>query len=146
MLLTPNSEILLMQVEPRNGFHVWITPGGGVNAGESPVDGVLRELREETGCCFENSCEPIWKRRHEFDFDGRRIRQDELFFLFRTPRFEPSISGLEGVERSIFREYRWWDLAALRETRESFAPTRLPEFLDVLLRAGPPHTPIDVGV
>ena len=31
------------------GEHLWTTPGGGLEAGEAPIDGLRREVREEIG-------------------------------------------------------------------------------------------------
>lgn len=35
------------------GQQAWTQPGGGLEDGETPVDGVLREILEETGCVAE---------------------------------------------------------------------------------------------
>jgi len=44
------SEVLLVRVAPTEvGAGLWTLPGGGLDFGEDPADGVLRELREETG-------------------------------------------------------------------------------------------------
>lgn len=42
--------VLLTRVSPR-GFHtgLWTLPGGGLEAGESPTAGLVREMREECG-------------------------------------------------------------------------------------------------
>ena len=42
--------VLLVRVAPTDpGAGRWTLPGGGLEFGEDPADGVLRELREETG-------------------------------------------------------------------------------------------------
>src|SRR6266849_6547160 len=48
VLLTPQEEILLMRIHgPGSGKRWWITPGGGLEPGESVEQGFRRELREE---------------------------------------------------------------------------------------------------
>ena len=50
VILTPDHRILLMKVrEPVTGIQVWITPGGGLETGESDEEGLRREVAEETG-------------------------------------------------------------------------------------------------
>lgn len=39
-------EIVLVQ---RRDLPVWVLPGGGLDAGETPEEGVIREVEEETG-------------------------------------------------------------------------------------------------
>ncbi|OGO55341.1 MAG: hypothetical protein A2V85_06870 [Chloroflexi bacterium RBG_16_72_14] len=42
--------VLLVRIAPGEpGAGQWILPGGGLDFGEDPADGVLRELGEETG-------------------------------------------------------------------------------------------------
>lgn len=40
------NEIVLVQ---RRDIPVWVLPGGGLDAGETPEEGVIREVEEETG-------------------------------------------------------------------------------------------------
>ena len=43
------SVLLCRIAAPDRGAGLWMLPGGGLAFGEDPGDGVLRELREETG-------------------------------------------------------------------------------------------------
>jgi 8-oxo-dGTP diphosphatase len=45
-----DDRVLLCRIsDPGPGCGRWTLPGGGMDFGEDPADGVLRELREETG-------------------------------------------------------------------------------------------------
>jgi ADP-ribose pyrophosphatase YjhB (NUDIX family) len=39
------------------GSGSWMTPGGGLNRGEAPIAGAMRELREETRCILHEPVE-----------------------------------------------------------------------------------------
>lgn len=43
-------EILLIK---RRDIPVWVLPGGGLDPGETPEHGVIREILEETGCSVQ---------------------------------------------------------------------------------------------
>ena len=45
----PPGAVLLVQNLRRNGTADWTTPGGVVDEGEQPLDGLTREVAEETG-------------------------------------------------------------------------------------------------
>lgn len=50
-LIVEQNRILLCRLSPRarTGRGQWTLPGGGIEFGESPDDGVVREAQEETG-------------------------------------------------------------------------------------------------
>lgn len=46
--------VLLARVSSRGpGGGLWTLPGGGLDFGEAPIEGVVREVAEETGLVFE---------------------------------------------------------------------------------------------
>ena len=112
ILLTPDHEVLLMQIRhPQSGALFWITPGGGLQAGESLTAALRRELNEELGLTEFEIGPLLWQRQHSFDWDQRRICQREDYYLVHSQRFEPIIS--DPVEATLLQAFRWWRLAEL---------------------------------
>ncbi|MFY1669129.1 NUDIX hydrolase [Plantactinospora sp. WMMB334] len=109
----------------------WFTPGGGLDPGETPVAGAVRELAEETGLSLAPAelGEPIWREVTEFSFAGRWYRQEQHFFLARVARWVVDTAGFDAIERETIDAHRWWSLDELARTTEGFYPTDLPELL-----------------
>ena len=95
----------------------WFTVGGAVEPGEALRDAAAREVAEETGLRVSPAdlVGPVWRREAVFDFNGSVIRSEELFFVYRTPRFEPSTTGHTELELRTIHGHRWCDDAAIRE-------------------------------
>jgi 8-oxo-dGTP pyrophosphatase MutT (NUDIX family) len=112
----------------------WLTPGGGLDPGESPGQGAARELFEETGLRLPASDleGPVLRREVEFDFERVRYAQSEQFFLARVDAHDVDTRGFTDLEvRSVF-EHRWWTREALRTTTETVYPEGLVDLLDRL--------------
>jgi ADP-ribose pyrophosphatase YjhB (NUDIX family) len=144
-VLDPDDRVLLVRwVNEDHGVDVWLTPGGGLDEGEDPGDGLRRELREEAGLESFEAGPVIWTRRHAFPWYGRTVEQRETFVLVRVPAFEawptPELA-VEGVE-----DIRWWTLEEIEASSQTFAPRRLATLLRDLLANGAPPEPIDAGV
>ena len=58
---------------------------------------------------------PVWRRDAVIDFNGSVIRSEELFFVHRTRRFDPSTRGRTALERSYIHGHRWCDAATIDE-------------------------------
>lgn len=113
----------------------WFSAGGGIDAGESPRQAAVRELREETGihadpADFEG---PVHQEITEFGFDGKRIRQEQVFFSLRIPRTSIDTSGFEAMEVATMDSHHWWSLDELRDTAQVIYPTNLVSLLDGIL-------------
>ena len=73
----------------------WFTVGGAAQRGETLAEAAVRELAEETGLRVDpaDMIGPVWRRDAVIDFNGSVIRSEEMFFVHRTRRFEPSTAG-----------------------------------------------------
>ncbi len=133
-------------VVPGRGIPVWITPGGGVNEGESYHDAAVRELWEETSIRVTDLGAPVWKRRHVFDMNDVCYEAIERYFLLRVDREDPQPAAFEELEASCYIGAAWWTVPAIEDSTETFAPRTLATCLSELLHNGAPATPVDVGV
>ncbi|WP_137147664.1 NUDIX domain-containing protein [Mycolicibacterium sp. CR10] len=113
----------------------WFTIGGAAQVGESLSQTAVRELEEETGLRVApgDVVGPVWRRDAVIDFNGSVIRSEEMYFVHRTRRFEPSDSGRTGLERTYIHDHRWCDATMIEElvaNGETVYPRQLGELLD----------------
>jgi 8-oxo-dGTP pyrophosphatase MutT (NUDIX family) len=121
---------------------VWITPGGGLNEGESPDDGARRELWEETGLTPELLGPCVWYRTHVFPWNGSLLSQDEHFYLLTLDSApEMCFDNWEEIERDQLLEHRWWTVDEIAASSDLFALKDLALLLQPLLRGEYPSEP-----
>jgi 8-oxo-dGTP pyrophosphatase MutT (NUDIX family) len=113
----------------------WFTVGGAAQQGETLPEAAVRELEEETGLRVDpaDMIGPVWRRDAVFDFNGSVIRSQEMFFVYRTRRFEPSTAGRTGLEQAYIHGHCWCDetmIAELVAKGETVYPLQLGELLE----------------
>lgn len=78
----------LLQDRVKENWKGCTLPGGHIEPGESIVDAVIREMKEETGLTIQS---PRLCGVKQFPIEGGRY----LVFLFETDRFEGELSDSE---------------------------------------------------
>ena len=117
LCLLRDGDSLLLQDRVKNDWKGYTLPGGHVEPGESFVDAVIREMKEETGLTV---IEPRLAGVKQFPIEGGRY----IVFLFTADKYEGELSSseegkMEWVQRSRLSEVNTVeDLAELLEVME----------------------------
>ncbi|SDK20984.1 ADP-ribose pyrophosphatase YjhB, NUDIX family [Nocardioides sp. YR527] len=109
------------------GARWWITPGGGIDPGESERVAAVRELEEETGLRVTEAdlLGPTMRRTVVHGYSDVVIDQDDVFYACWVPAFEVSTAGHTEEELLTMAEHRWWTRAELAATDEEIWPAVL---------------------
>ncbi len=135
ILLSPINEILLIKfsVMRSNGvFAFWAAPGGEIEDSENDAEAARRELREELRLDLALGG-PVHTRTAEFEHNGERVQNLDVFFVSRCERDAPRLQAFTEEERATIRDWRWWTAAEIAATRENIFPEDLAELLQRLI-------------
>lgn len=113
-----------------SGYSRWITPGGGLDPGETHAEAALRELYEETGRSYDDAGKAVWTYSFEVTFDqADHNRGYAEYFLVRTDRFEPVNTFWTEEEHVDVTDWGWFSADELETRGEPFEPAALPEVM-----------------
>ena len=105
-LVDPDNRILIAQrPEGKSLAGLWEFPGGKVDAGETPEDALIRELREELGVETKTAClAPLTFASHSYD-DFHLLMP--LYVCRRWTGFPRSLEGqaIKWVRAKQLRDY-----------------------------------------
>ncbi len=128
--------LLFLTIAPdTSGVARWLTPGGGVDAGESHHEAAVRELQEETGLVIPDLGQPVWA--HDFVVQWDAADHDTghaEFYTATVDAFEPSDAMWTDEERVDVLAHKWWTLDELETTTEPYEPAELVELVSRTLK------------
>ena len=136
MLIDEENRIFLLKThfDPEVGLPPrWLTPGGGIDSGESTLQAAVRELYEETGMTVspEDLGEPVLVASGRWDWaDGLNYHTyTDTIYELKVQNFQPDTSGFTQDELRDILEYRWWTLEEILGSKEPLAPHELRAWL-----------------
>ena len=136
VLLDPDNRVLLIEEAGNDGvaeFHHWLTPGGGVEAGETWPDAAVREVVEETGVRVELAPDAVevHQQRRLWSWDGIGYDQvDHFFGAAVASAFQVAPAALTEMEQQTVLGARWWSVSELRASTATFIPARIADLVE----------------
>lgn len=150
ILLDRDQRVLLLKFlfDPTDAGrgHGWVTPGGGVNAGEPLQEAAARELREEIGFVVSPELldHPVAYSSGYADVGWARGTFRDDFFFYRVDAHEVDTTGMEALERHHHAGHRWWTFDELTDSTEVIYPFGLVSLLDQIHVEGVPEQAVQL--
>lgn len=138
--------LLVRFADQQTGTTWWCPPGGGLDDGESHLDAVRRELREELGRGGIELGPWIGQRTHTFQLGQSWMTQQERWLLCHTAPFTPDTELLPSLRAENVYELRWWTADEIRSAGIITAPRDLADLLEDINARRLPDASVDLGV
>ena len=124
MVFDPAGRVLLIRcvvMRADGEFVFWLTPGGEIEAGETPVEAAVRELREELGLEVD-VVGPVYSEATQFEHQGEMRDNVDFVFTARCAADAPALRGVTADEIELMKEIRWWTAEEIAGGAERIFP------------------------
>ncbi len=126
---------------------IWITPGGGLDDGESFEEALKRELFEELGIELSgsDSTPQIYYRTPLYELkSGETVRSEERFYLVCLDETEFSYTNWTESENKRMTAGKWWSVEEIKTSGEKFFSEDILEILERLSKGEIPKKPEEI--
>lgn len=141
VMLDEDRRVLLIHEYISDGSTHWITPGGGIEGDEDVRAAACREAWEETGLrlSLRADAPEVFVQRRLWSYDGVTYDQTDHFFAVRVPSgVAIAAAYVTAMEQQTVIGERWWTVAELRASTETFEPPEIADLVERLMRDGAP--------
>ena len=137
LVIDPEDRVLLIEeawsAGPEAPWRHWLTPGGGVEDGESLTAAATREVIEETGLRIElpDGARAVSVQKRRWDWHDVHYLQTDHIFAARVARpFLAVPAGATAMEEQTVVGSRWWSVAELRASDAVFVPSSIADLVE----------------
>ena len=133
MVVAQGQMLLVAGHDFSDATHHWLfTPGGGIEAGESPAQAAARELAEETGIIVDpGALTLLGYRQALFEFRALTCLANETFYYLHLER-KPQLNQERWTanERSLLDGLNWYSPHKLRQLSQAGLAIYPPELVN----------------
>ena len=125
---------------------IWITPGGGLEEGESFEDGLKRELFEELGIKLTEPAPFVYYRTPLYELQGgETVRSEERFYLIFCNDTGFSYDSWTESEQKRMTAGKWWSVEEIRQSEEEFFSKDVVGIMDRISKGERPKEPEELA-
>jgi 8-oxo-dGTP pyrophosphatase MutT (NUDIX family) len=149
IILNKGNEIFLFQYSFdyfADGNVVWITPGGGLEEGESFEMALKRELYEELGIQYNQNYRQIYYRSPVYCLkNGEKIQCEERFFLVYLDVEKIKFNYWTENEQKRMRCGKWWSVDEIKQSDDEFFTRDIIDIMNNLALGNIPLVPYEIA-
>lgn len=148
IIINRNHEIFLFKYNfdyLSYGKAIWITPGGGLEDGESFDEALKRELYEELGIQLNQYHKQIYYRNPIYTLEnGETVQCEERFYLIYLDGIEFTYTNWTDTEQKRMLLGKWWSLNEIKESKDEFFSSDIIHIINDLSKGKIPNEPIEI--